>query len=154
MSITSATYSPIFKMSSSLLAITLVTSCHFSNSLCLSSCSFLNYSAVLSSYIWVAWVDVISLSNSPCFLPTSTVNFSIWRLSYLILASSSFRYFWRVTWSSSFCLPVIAHCSSSSWFQLSSNLICYTFSLTLKILTWMSLSLSSCSTITLLSFLI
>lgn len=97
---------------------------------------------------------MISFSSSCCFLPTSIVSFSICRFSYLIFASSSFLYFWRVTWSSSFCFPVIAHCSSSSWFQLSYNLICSTFSLTLKILTWISLSLSSFSEITLLNFLI
>lgn len=49
---------------------------------------------------------------------------------------------------------MIAHCYNSSWFQFNSNLICSTFSLTLNILTWISFNLSSCSTITLLYFLI
>lgn len=118
---------PILIISWSLLAITLVTSCHFSNNLCLSSCYFLNYSAVLSSYIWVVWVWVISMSSSCCFLLTSTVNFYIWRLSSLILDSSSLWYLCSVTLSYYFCLLVIAHCSSYYWFQLSSSLICYTF---------------------------
>lgn len=121
---TSPTSSPILRISSSLRAMVLVTSCHFSNNLCLSSCSFLNYYAVLSNYIWDAWVEVIYFSSSCCLRPTSTVNFSICRLSYLILESSYFLYFWSVTWSSSFCLPVIAHCSNYSWFQFSYSLIC------------------------------
>ena len=107
---TSPKSSPILNISSSLLVIVLVTSCHFSNKLCLSSCYFLNYSEVLSSSIWEAWVEVISFSSYCCLRPTSIVNFYIWRFSSLILASSSFRYFWRVTWSSYFWFPVMAHC--------------------------------------------
>ena len=139
-------------MSWSLLEMIFVTSCHFSKSLCLSSCSFLNYSDVLSNYIWAVWVTVISLSNSCCFRFTSIVNFSIWRFNSRIFASSSLWYFWSVTLSYSFCFPVMAHCSNSSWFQFSYNLICYTFSFVLTILPWISLSLSSFSRMTLLNF--
>ena len=136
----------------SLLAMTFVTSCHFWKSLCLSSCSFLNSSEVLSNSIWVDWVEVISLSSYCCFRLTYTVNFSIWRFNSLILDSSSLWYFWSVTLSSSFCFPVIAHCSSSSWFQFNYSLICSIFSLVLKILTWISFRRSSFYNMTLLSF--
>jgi hypothetical protein len=67
---TSPTSSPVLRMSSSRRAMVLVTSCHFSNNLCLSSCSFLNSYAVLSSSICEAWVDVISFYNSCCLRPT------------------------------------------------------------------------------------